>query len=256
MLFGCCTTIDHYHEVADAGYGAITLAAKDLAAMDDADFAHARAVIKDGPLKALSLNSFSTPEVRLNGPGYSPEALAAYAAPLLQRAHALGIRYVGIGAPGSRNLPPDVDATAAMAQFEEAMILLCRLGAPLGIGILIEAVCDIECNFITTTPEALALVKRLALPNLHLVYDIYHAHMMNEPLSNIDDAVGEIRVVHIAQDVAQGRRHYLNEAHIEEYRSYMEMLRAAGYQGEVSLEALFGDVAAELPKSLTILKKL
>lgn len=256
MLFGCCTTIEHYDEVAAAGYGAITLAAKDVAAMDAAAFDRARDIISGGPLRALSLNSFSGSDVRLNGPDYSPEALKRYAVPLLERAGALGIRYVGIGAPASRNLETGADAAEATARFEEAMALLCRLAAPLGIDILMEAVCDIECNFITTTTEALALVKRLALPNLHLVYDIYHARMMREPLDNIDSAASEIRVVHIAQDVARGQRHYLDEAHIEEYRPYLARLRDAGYMGEVSLEAFHGEVAEELPKSLAILKKL
>lgn len=256
MLFGCCTTIGNYNNVYAAGYDTITLAAVDIAAMDTVSFNRVKDIVNAGALRVLSLNRFSGPDVHLNGPDYSPEALKAYASPLIERAGLLGVRYIGIGSPASRNLVPGISAAAAMEQFENAIRLLCGLAAPYGIDILIEAVCDIECNFITVTNEALDVVTRLALKNLHLVYDIYHAHMMREPLDNIDLAAKEIRVVHIAQDAACGQRHYLEMANIEEYRPYIDRLNAIGYVGEVSLEAFYGELEHELPKSLAILKKL
>ena len=256
MLTGCCTTIDNYDKVAAAGYETITLAAVDISAMDSAAFARAKNVIRGGPLRLLSLNRFCGADVHLNGPAYTPAKLENYAAPLFERAAALGAKYIGIGSPASRNLAPGVDAAAAMQLFENAITQLCSLAAPYGIEILIEAVCDIECNFITTTPEALDLSKRLDLPNLRLVYDIYHAHMMKEPLENIDDAAEQIRVVHIAQDVNHGQRHYLDETKTEEYSPYIKKLQTAGYKGEVSLEAFQGEIEKELPKSLNILKTL
>lgn len=256
MLFGCCTTIENYALVAEAGFDTITLAAKDMAAMDRPTFANAKQTLAGGPLKALSLNAFCTADVRLNGPGYSAQSLEAYAAPLFARAAELGIGSVGVGSPASRNLPSGEGYATSMAQFEEGMATLCRLAKPYGIDVLLEAVCDVECNFITTTPQALAVVRRLALPNLHLVYDIYHAAMMEEPLSNIGEAAGEIRVVHIAQDVGRGQRHYLDRRHIDAYRPYLQQLREAGYQGEVCLEAFYGDPQTEFAQSLEILKSL
>ena len=256
MLLGCCTTIENYPVAAAAGCDTITLAATDLAAMDKAAFASLKEIISSGTLRAVSLNKFCGQDVRLNGPLYSRDALSRYASPLFERAAALGVHYIGIGSPASRNTDPDAEITSAMTQFEDAIAFLCMLAAPYDIDILIEAVCDIECNFITTTAEALSLVERLTSNNLHLVYDIYHAQMMNERIENIDAAVSEIRVVHIAQDVGHGMRYYLDEDFAEEYRPYISRLKAVGYTGELSLEAFHGDVAAELPKSIGLLRRL
>jgi sugar phosphate isomerase/epimerase len=255
MKIGCCIGIECYDAVLAAGYDNITLAAKDIAAMEEAAFGEVLAKVKNGPLVLSSLNSFSPPEVKLSGGGYSAEALTIYAVPLFDRAAALGVRHIGIGAPFSRNMPDGFSKQLALEQLRQSLGLLCDLGAPLGIDILLEAVCDIECNLIVTTDEALEVVRSMGVQNLHLVYDIYHAHMMNEPVSNIGLAGGEIKVVHISQDEGRGRRLYLDPDKTNEYLPYIRALQEIGYDGEISLEAFFGDPAVELPRSYDILKK-
>ncbi|MBR0090615.1 MAG: sugar phosphate isomerase/epimerase [Lachnospiraceae bacterium] len=253
MIRGCCIDLSWYDKLVEYGYESIALAAKDVAAWDEETFSKNKEKLSKGPLKTISLNSFCTQDLRLDGSGYDPEKLRAYMERLCPRAAALGFSVIGIGAPASRNLGAEDDRETCLAQFKESLRIMCDVAAAHGIGILLESVCSLECNFITTTREAYAIVKELALPNLHLVYDIYHEVMEGQPVDVIDEVINEIRVVHIAQD-ENGKRAWPDKAHIDEYRVYWDRLHALGYTGEWNPECFTGDIDQGLQQSIQILK--
>ncbi len=151
MKIGCCIDISHYDELVKCGYETITLAVKDVAAWSEEEMEAAAAKLAAGPLQTISLNSFCTADLKLAGPDYDPDKVRAYMDLVSARAQRLGYRYIGIGAPASRNVAPGEDPAEHMAQFKEAITILCDAAAPYGIDVLLESVCGIECNFLTTT---------------------------------------------------------------------------------------------------------
>jgi len=255
MIIGCCTELRYYDQLAAAGYESINLPAKVLADWDEAELEYAYQKLKNGPLKTISLNMFCPPELKLAGPGYDGEKLRRHMEKIAAKGSRLGFRYVGIGGPASRCLLPGEDPATHMAQFCDCLRILCEVAEAYGMEILVEPVCRVEGNFLTTIREGLALVRELQLPNLHLVYDIYHEYMENQPLSVIEEALEEIRVVHIAQPVGNARG-YLDAEQLELYRPYWDALTAAGYQGEWSIEAFLGDPAEEFGKSMQVIEQL
>ena len=255
MKVGACVPLAHYEELVRCGYASITLAGRDLAAWSEAELAHARQVLEGGPLERISLNSFCPGTLRLHGPGYSREAVRDFSRTVLERGALLGFRYLGVGAPASRNLLPGEDEAEAMAQFREAISDICDLAAESGMEILLESVCTVECNFLTTTREALDFVRSMGRSNLHLVYDIYHEFMERQPLSVIAEAGSEIRVVHVAQDVGQ-KRGYLDAREQPLFQRYWDALAAAGYDGEWSVEAFEGDTDEGLRRTMQVMRSI
>lgn len=255
MQFGCCTTMEYYDELARLGFDCIELAGKAVAAMDEAAFEEAAARVAAGPVVCCGLNAYCLPEVVIAGPGWDLAAARAYAARLLPRARRLGARSVGIGAPASRTLPAGFDRAVARRQLMDFLAATAEVADRCGVTLLMEAVCTRECNFVNTTPEALDIVRALALPNLFLVYDIYHAAVMGEDPALIDAAFPLLRHVHICRD-AQGERTYLAEAAKQPYQPYVDRLLALGYDGAISLEAFCGDVPAGAARSLRILREM
>lgn len=254
MKVGCCIGIGCYEQVLHAGYRSITLPGVELSAMDEAVFEKNLKKVTSGPLDVYSINSFCPPSLRLTGADFNRQALEDYAGRLFSRAARLGVRYVGVGSPASRSTRPGEDPAAALEELKNSLAILCRLGESCGLTILLESVCTLECNLITYTQEAARLVRTLNLPNLGLVYDIYHAHMMGEDPRYILEAGDLIHAVHIAQNEG-GKRCYLREENMTEYLPYVEALYEAGYDGELNLEAFFGDIAQELPRSKAILDR-
>lgn len=255
MEYGCCTTIDNYDLLVQTGYDRIILPAAELAAMETPAYERLRGKLSKGPVKCLALNSFCTPKLILCGNSYSNEAVEAYTRVLADRAAGIGVRYIGVGAPKSRSIPPDFPQSTAMSQLKHSLTGICRVCADYDIEVLLEAVCDLECNFITTTEEAVGVVEELGLPNLQLVFDTYHAFMMGEDDAPLRRAMKYVRLVHVAQNI-DGRRHYLRRANMDEYAVYFNALLEGGYDGEVSVEAFNDEPETQLQETLDIMKTL
>lgn len=255
MQFGCCTTIANYDLLVAHGYDCIILSATELMAMNDEAFDQTRKILTNGHVKCMALNNFCVPQLKLCGTSYDQHAVTAYSRALAERAGQLGVKHIGVGAPQSRSISPDFSAAAAAEQFKRSLTCLCSTCAPYGIEVLLEAVCDIECNFITTTDEAAALVGKLNIPNLNLVFDTYHAFMMHENAAPLRRAMKYVKLIHVAQNI-DNRRHYLRRENLGEYRVYFDELLKSGYNGEVSVEAFYDDIEAQLPETLDIMKTL
>jgi sugar phosphate isomerase/epimerase len=252
---GCCSGIQYYDLIAQSGYDTIVLGASELASFNKHSFREVKKKVEDGPLETIGLNMFCGPDLKLTGPSFDLKQVSEYTGILLDRAAEIDIRYIGIGAPKSRNLRPGDSPEIAVEQFRNALNEICVLARPYDIDILLESVCSLECNFITTTSEALAEVRRSGLGNLHLVYDIYHEYMENQAPDIIKEAGSEIRTIHLARNKNK-RRYYLDEKTAGEYRTYFAALKKSGYQGEICVEAFEGNPEAEIPLSALILKKI
>ena len=255
MKFGCCISSAHYDLVAANGYSSIAFPGVELAGASDAEFESIAAKVASGKLEVHSVNSFCPGALRLTGADVDPPAIEAYCRKLFPRAAKLGAKYIGIGAPVSRSTRPGESTEAALADLEKSLTLLCKIAEEYGLSIALESVCSLECNVITRTEEAAEMVRRLALPNLVLVYDIYHAHMMHEDPDYILQVGDLIKVAHIAQDM-DNKRGYLREENYAEYLPYIKNLAAVGYEGECNMESFIGDLAEEFPRSKKILDQL
>ncbi len=255
MLFGCCTSISNYDLLVKHGYDRIILPATELMGMDEAAVAAMRRTLANGPVQCRALNSFCTPELLLCGDGFDPTAVEAYCSILARRAHQIGVKFIGVGAPKSRSVADDFPREIAMVQFKLSLAILCAASAPYGIIVLLEAVCSLECNFITTTDEALEVVRALHYDNLALVFDAYHAFMMGEDAEPLRRAMEDVKLVHVAQNI-DNRRHYLRLENMPEYRVFFDALLDGGYAGEVSVEAFYDDLETRLDETLDIMKRL
>lgn len=253
MKYGCCTTPEYYEHLERLGFDFIELAGKSVATMDAVSFAEIARKIELGKVKCCGFNAYCPPEIVIAGEGYDLPAAVAYAKVVMRRAKEIGARSVGIGAPASRTLPEGFDRRKARRQIIDFLKATAEIADAQGVQLLLEAVCTRECNFLNYTEEALALIRTLALPNLYLVYDLYHSMVMKEDVAIVKEAFPYIRHVHICQD-DHGARVYLRPELTGQYQAYFDVLLACGYSGTISLEAFSGDVAEGAARSLPILQ--
>jgi sugar phosphate isomerase/epimerase len=223
--------------------------------MEEETLKRAIMTLQSGPVKCRALNSFCAPSLILCGPGYVPDAVADYCSALAERAYQLGIAYIGVGAPKSRSIPDGFSSAVASAQLKQSLEILCDACAPYKITVLLEAVCSLECNFITTTDEALTVVRSVQRDNIALVFDTYHAFMMNENDKPLRRSLDKVRLVHMAQNIDH-QRHYLRLKNLPEYSVYIDALLDGGYDGEISVEAFNDDIESQLNETLDIMKIL
>jgi len=255
MIYSCCTTLEHYGKVVNAGFDRIILSGVELSGMGKSTFQITREALDNANIKCHALNNFCGSDLKLCGPGFDNIAVREYSAALMERCGQIGVEYISLGAPKSRSIPDGYPKEKATDELKESLKAICAEAEKFGINILLEAVCTAECNFITYTSEAFAIVDSLKIKNLHLVFDTYHASKMGEDELPLQKVMNEIRLVHVAQDI-DNRRGFPQEGFIEGHKVYFDKLLEFGFNGEVGVEASSTGVDGELINSLYILKKL
>lgn len=237
ILVGCCGTTDTYLAIRDMGYDYAELSGRQLMSLSDEEFQSFLQLYQETGFPCRGFNDYCDSRYPIVGPGCDSEQVKLYAEKLCRRGHALGIRTIGIGAPSARTLPEGYPAEQADREMEAFLRMICPIAREHGITILLEAVHEHLCNYLTKTSEAVAMVRRLNLPNLAMVLDYYHAMVMQEDLHAFDYAMPYVRHLHISTDLENHARGYIQDCDVPLLKSLLAEAAASGYEGGISIEA-------------------
>ena len=89
-------------------------------------------------------------------------------------------------------------------------------------------------------------------PNVKLLSDYFHVIANHDNIEDIR-AIGEFGHIHIA--AGKGRLYPLSEEG-EQYREFIGALKAAGYDGRISIEGKTTEIEKDGAAALALLKKL
>ncbi len=119
--------------------------------------------------------------------------------------------------------------------FENNLTRVAPIFADAGVDMLIEPInsFDMPGYFLTQIDEAVAIISRLALPNLKLQFDIYHRQMMGgDVISGLKQA--GVHIGHIQIAGVPGR-HEPNVGTLN-YQPVFQYLHTSGYSGWIGCE--------------------
>ena len=187
-------------------------------------------------LPVLRLNAYCSGSPVIAGPGADDAATQSYARVLMRKAAALGVETIGIGAPKARILPDGYDRALADSQCARFLRITAEEAAPYGITLLIEAVQKGMCNYLNTMADAQTMMRRIALPEVRLMADLYHMETQGEDWNTLRNYMADIRHVHV-RTVGPGLTRGLYGLKDEIICAQaFRAIRAAGYSGTVSIE--------------------
>lgn len=86
--------------------------------------------------------------------------------------------------------------------------------------------------YLTSTTEGLDIVDEVGRPEIRLLYDIYHAGVMDEPVELLAGRVDRVAHAHLADTPG---RHEPGTGRLD-WRMRIEWLETAGYKGLIGLE--------------------
>lgn len=253
MIFSCNGNLQNYGSIESAGFDGIILSGAEISSMSENELDHLEETISRGSAKCYSLNDFCPPEIKLCGDELNTEALKAYTGLLIRRASRLGVKQIGIGAPQSRIISDKSSHENEINKLKNSLINICKIAEPYKIDILFEAVNSRNCNFITHTDEALNIVNSIDLDNLHLVFDFYHAGIMEESAFPLQNIIEKIKIVHIACEL-DGKRVLPTDDLMQKYTYYVDALKRGRYNGEIGIEAEHSNDVSDLSTSLQLIK--
>jgi D-psicose/D-tagatose/L-ribulose 3-epimerase len=165
---------------------------------------------------------------------------------LLERLKAVG--YDGVEIPLFEG---DVAHFERVGQAAEVHRQAADIAAAAGIALAIEPLNRFECYFLNTMADAKAHVRRVDRPNFGALYDTFHANIEEkDPIGCIAETGDVIRHVHVSEN----DRGTPGKGHVP-WRATFEALRAAGYDGWLTIEA-FGTAMPALAAATKIWRDL
>jgi sugar phosphate isomerase/epimerase len=198
-------------------------------------------------------NNFFPAYIQLTGEAAQYDEALEYAQRACSWASNVGVKVIGLGSPGARNIPPRFPHKEAEKQLVELLCGLEEIVKLLGITIVLEPINSKEANFVTTTKEALRLVRKVNQEHIKLLIDYYHLYKESEDLAIVGKAAIWLRHIHIASKVTRNIPHPEDD---EAYENFFSRLKAAGYNQRISIEGGSADFASEGAAALEMLRRL
>lgn len=220
-----------------AGFDYVEFMGKYLVSLSDQQFELLLAQLNRYSIRALALNAYCPPQIRMTGDGFNLLAARDYAKRCAQRASALGTAFVGIGSPNSRSFPAGYDKKAARCQMKEFLRVTAEEFQRYHITICLEPLAPIYTNFINYVREAAGLVREAGIENLKVVIDLYNMEQTGENPAECRQWMPYIAHAHISDDDgAPDLRSFLIPSKAQIHQKRIRQLYDAGYTGALTVE--------------------
>lgn len=237
MRLGCCVPLDRAEAVAAAGYDYWEPPVAAVAPSEGEQvFAAARRRFQGLALRPEAWNCLLPGDLKVTGPDVDAAAVDRHLNVAFDRIAELGGRVVVFGSGRARAVPDGFDRSQAEQQIAAFLRRAGDAAAARDLMVAIEPLSRRECNIINSVAEGLAMARRVSHERVRLLADSYHMFQDDEPLSNLVEADGALVHIHIAD-----RPRNAPAEGAEELRPFFSALRAAGYDGRVSIECRWGD---------------
>jgi len=243
---GCCIArFDQVAALDAAGGDYYELPVATLVMAVAAPAAAFREAVTRTRLKPLAYNVLFPRTLPLVGPSVDRDAVARYFIEAVERIGAGGERVVVFGSGQSRSVPEAVSRAVALDELERLLRWAAAAARARGLVIALEPLRRAESNIFNTIGECAGFLRERRLNAIRLVADSYHMQEEGEPLSAIDSAGDLLVHAHVAD---LGRRPPGHGGY--DFAAFFRRLRAAGYQGDCSIECSWTDFPAEIADSL------
>lgn len=252
MQYGVCGSPEIAIPAYQAGYGYFEWSAGGLLKPleDESAFLEALQQVHASPLACPVVNVFIPGQLKITGPEVDRQRLEKYVGTACRRAEIAGVKVIVFGSGAARQIPDGFPRENAWEQLVEFCRMLGPIAEQHGVTIAIEPLNRNECNVINTIGEGARLAQDADHPAIRLLVDAYHWAKDGDSINDLVQAGNLLAHVHIA--TTENRRPPGIED--EDFNTFFNALKDAGYDQRISIEARIDQPQEELPTALSVLK--
>lgn len=221
------------------------------------DFAREKEILLASPLRPYSMNSMLPGDFVLYGTKEQSDAVCEFVRRGMERAAQVECKSVCMGSGKARSIPEGMTRDEAADRLATLCARFCEIAGEYGIKIAIEPLRTAETNFIHTLDDAYDIIRRVPeCKNLGINPDMYHMYQNNDDFSNLVKLKDYVFNVHIAEPIERSFPKPGNAECDKLYVEFFTALKASGYAGNVSIEAITKDFAGEVGPTLAHLNEI
>ncbi len=251
MKFGACAGADRYLSSIKAGCDFVEFNAKHMGSCPEAEFNEAVALIREHGLKAEATNCLFPGEIAISSKSWKAEIVDEYTDRLFYKLAQLGVEVSVFGSGAARSIPEGENAAECLERFYKSIYITGENAKKNGIAVALEPLRREECNVLNTVEKAAEICKAVNHSYVGINPDLYHMYSENEPFENLGKYVDYIKHIHISD---YKTRRYPTPDDGCEYSAVFSILKNAGYNGRVSIEAGCDNYENDCNRALTILR--
>ena len=254
MRFGVCTDFSSGPALARAGYDFVELHVQNHLKPQEPEEAFLPVLekIKACPVRCEAANCFVPGGLKIAGPDADLDKLRAYVAVAFERAKRAGIRTIVFGSGGARQIPDGVDRGAAWKQLVQFGKMIAPLAAKQGCTVAVEPLNRKECNVLNSVGEGARYVREVNHPAVRLLADAYHWGLDSDGYDDLVAAGPLLCHVHVATFPPREPPGFGTC----DLAPFFRALREGGYDGRVSIECGWSDLAAQAAQAIAALRTL
>ena len=252
MKIGCCSSIENAGLLKEAGFDYIECTVVSLAPEEsDEAFAPILARHQNSPLPTPVLCIFLPGDLKVVGPDVDWLRVEKYVHTALARAKQIGVAIIVFGSGRSRSIPVGFGRDEAWAQLVRFLQIAADAADANEITIVIEPLNTKESNVLNSVAEGVKLAQEVNRSSIRVLADFYHMDEENEPLDHLLQYADWLEHIHVADTGrrAPGTGRY-------PYAEFVEKLTNSGYDGLVSIECRWEDLAAEAGPAAQFLRAI
>lgn len=254
--FGICTSPENSAALQAAGFDYVegNCQAYFRGKESNDDYPGPDAYCGDSVLPIPVCNLLVPGDLRIVGPDRDSAALHDYMKNLLHRASQAGVDTVVFGSGAARGIPEGFSRELAKEQILDFLRDAAPMAERQGVTIVAEPLNRGECNILNSVGEAMGYVQAVGSDGFQCLVDSYHFWLEEESLGTLENAMGSIRHVHVADRdgrVAPGESGDVAGM----YREFFAVLKRGGYDGRISVEGKVEFEEAALQRTLGFLKE-
>ncbi|MCB0089165.1 MAG: sugar phosphate isomerase/epimerase [Caldilineaceae bacterium] len=252
MKIGCCSAIENAGLLKEAGFDYIECTVTSLMAeADDQTFAPILQRYQASPLPTPVLNVFLPGDLKVVGPEVDWPRVEKYVNTALARANQIDAGMIVFGSGRSRAIPDGFDRDEAWAQLVRFLQITADAADANDITIVIEPLNTKESNVLNSVAEGVKLAQDVNRTSIRVLADFYHMDEENEPLDDLVQYADWLEHIHVADT---GRRAPGTGSY--PYTEFVQKLHQSGYDGLVSIECRWEDLAAEAGPAAQFLRRV
>ncbi|MCW3061618.1 MAG: Sugar phosphate isomerase/epimerase [Capsulimonas sp.] len=252
MKFGVCMGLDEIEEVAKAGFDYLEPAVVSTLKPEDSAADVLPVLQAHLGLPALAFNLFLPADLKIVGETIDRPRLEHYVQEAFRRASLAGAKVIVLGSGGARRIPDGFPRFEAERQLSECLKLCAAAGERFGVRLAIEALNTRECNFVNSVAEAAEFARRCGSPSVGVVSDLYHILMDSQTFEETLEAHDVLMHVHVSSAT---ERQAPQDDDLALLTKYFQVLKRAGYDGLISVEAQWRSVPEQGAPARAVLEK-
>lgn len=237
MKLGAFGRIADYEKMKKAGYDYAELDMPEIEALDEKSYKTFQETAEKTGLPILTgARLFPVTDRIFMTAEFDPIAYKDYVKHTCKRSAGLGIHKIIMGNGKARSLITEGDLKYE-SKFVEFLRMICEIAGENGQQFILEPLGPRYSNYLNTLPQVAAVLDKVNMPNSALMADLRHMVWNDENFHHISACGSYLAHIHMDFPLTWPERPYPKEDDGYNYQSFIEEIKASGYDDTLTIEA-------------------